>query len=46
VVMAVEEMWYREVLESIMLRWLFGRGISISPFSKTVCGFFEASGTL
>jgi hypothetical protein len=30
---------YREVLGSIMLRWLFGRGIPIFPFSETVMGF-------
>jgi hypothetical protein len=35
-----------EVLELIMLRWLFRRGILILPFSETVAGFFEASGTL
>jgi hypothetical protein len=37
----VEEPWYREVLGSIMLRWLFGRGIPISPFSETVVGFLK-----
>jgi hypothetical protein len=30
---AVEELRYRQVLGSIMLRWLFGRGIPILPFS-------------
>jgi hypothetical protein len=30
---------YIEVLGSIMLRWLFGRGIPILPFSETVTGF-------
>jgi hypothetical protein len=30
---------YREVLGLIMLRWLFGRGILILPFSETVAGF-------
>ena len=30
---------YREVLRSIILRWLFGRGIPISPFSEVVSGF-------
>jgi hypothetical protein len=30
---------YREVLGSIMLRWLFGRGIPIFPFTETVAGF-------
>jgi hypothetical protein len=35
----VEENAYREVLVSIMLRWLFGQGIPILPFSKTVAGF-------
>jgi hypothetical protein len=34
-------MWYREVLGSIMLRWLFGRGIPISPFLETVAGFLK-----
>jgi hypothetical protein len=28
-----------EVLGLIMLRWLFGRGIPILPFSETVAGF-------
>jgi hypothetical protein len=32
---------YREVLGSIMLRWLFGRGIRILPFSETVAGFLK-----
>jgi hypothetical protein len=32
---------YREVLRSIMLRWLFGRGIPILPFLKTVAGFLK-----
>jgi hypothetical protein len=32
---------YREVLESIMLRWLFTRGIPILPFSETVAGFLK-----
>jgi hypothetical protein len=32
---------YREVLRSIMLRWIFGRGIPILPFSKTVAGFLK-----
>jgi hypothetical protein len=32
---------YREVLGSIMLRWLFGRGIPILPFSETVAGFLK-----
>jgi hypothetical protein len=30
-----------EVLESIMMRWLFGRGIPISPFSETVLSFLK-----
>jgi hypothetical protein len=38
---AVEELWYREVLGSIMLRWLFGRGIPISTFLETVAGFLK-----
>jgi hypothetical protein len=38
---AVEELLYREVLGSIMLRWLFGRGIPILPFSETVAGFLK-----
>jgi hypothetical protein len=33
--MAVEE------LRSITLRWLFGRGIPIFPFSETVTGFLK-----
>jgi hypothetical protein len=32
---------YREVLGSIMLQWLFGRGIPILPFSETVAGFLK-----
>jgi hypothetical protein len=32
---------YREVLGSIMLRWLFGRGIPILPLSETVAGFLK-----
>jgi hypothetical protein len=32
---------YREVLGSIMLRWLFGRRIPILPFSKSVTGFLK-----
>jgi hypothetical protein len=32
---------YREVLGSIMLRWLFGRGIPILPFSETVVDFWK-----
>jgi hypothetical protein len=31
---------YREVLGSIMLRWLFGRGIPISPPSRRNCSGF------
>jgi hypothetical protein len=38
---AVEELRYREVFGSIMLRWLFGREIPISPFSKTVASFLK-----
>jgi hypothetical protein len=38
---AVEELRYREVLGSIMLRWLFGRGIPILSFSETVAGFLK-----
>jgi hypothetical protein len=26
---------------SIMLRWLFGQGIPITPFSETVAGFLK-----
>jgi hypothetical protein len=37
----VDELRYREVLGSIMLRWLFGRGIPILPFSETVAGFLK-----
>jgi hypothetical protein len=37
----VGELWHREVLGSIMLRWLFERGIPISPFSETVAGFLK-----
>jgi hypothetical protein len=36
---AVEEHAYREVLGSIMLRWLFGWWIPILPFSENVTGF-------
>jgi hypothetical protein len=32
---------YREFLGSIMLRWLFRRGIPIMPFSETVAGFLK-----
>jgi hypothetical protein len=32
---------YREVLGSIMLRWLFGRGIPIFPFLEIVAGFLK-----
>jgi hypothetical protein len=32
---------YREVLGSIMLRWLFERGITILPFSEIVAGFLK-----
>jgi hypothetical protein len=32
---------YREVLRSIMLRWLFGRGIPILPLLETVAGFLK-----
>jgi hypothetical protein len=32
---------YREVLGSIMLRWLFGRGIPILPFLETVVYFLK-----
>jgi hypothetical protein len=32
---------YREALGSIMLRWLFGRGIPILPFSETVVDFLK-----
>jgi hypothetical protein len=32
---------YREVLGSIMLGWLFGRGIPILPFLETVAGFLK-----
>jgi hypothetical protein len=32
---------YREVLGSIMLRWFFGRGIPILPFSETVASFLK-----
>jgi hypothetical protein len=32
---------YREVLGSIMLQWLFGRGIPILPFSETVASFLK-----
>jgi hypothetical protein len=39
--MAVEELWYREVLRSIMPRWLFEWGIPILPFSETVAGFLK-----
>jgi hypothetical protein len=38
---AVEELRYREVLRSIMLRWLFGWGIPVSPFLKIVAGFLK-----
>jgi hypothetical protein len=38
---AVEQLRYREVLGSIMLRWLFGWGIPILPFSKTIAGFLK-----
>jgi hypothetical protein len=39
--MAVEELRYEEVPGSILLRWLFGRGIPISLFSETVAGFLK-----
>jgi hypothetical protein len=32
---------YRVFLGSIMLRWLFKRGIPILPFSETVAGFLK-----
>jgi hypothetical protein len=33
---------YREVIRSIMLQWLFGRGIPVSPLlAETVAGFLE-----
>jgi hypothetical protein len=32
---------YMEVLGSIMLRWLFERGIPIFRFSETVAGFLK-----
>jgi hypothetical protein len=32
---------YRKVLVSIMLRWLFRRGIPILPFSETVAGILK-----
>jgi hypothetical protein len=32
---------YREVLGSIMLRWIFERGIPILHFSETVAGFLK-----
>jgi hypothetical protein len=32
---------YREVLGSIILRWLFGRGITILPFLENVAGFLK-----
>jgi hypothetical protein len=32
---------YREVLGSIMMRWLFERGIPILPFSEIVVGFLK-----
>jgi hypothetical protein len=32
---------YREVLGSIMLRWLLGRGIPILPFLETVADFLK-----
>jgi hypothetical protein len=38
---AVEALWYREVLGSIMLRWLFGQGIPILPFLEIVAGFLK-----
>jgi hypothetical protein len=38
---AVEELWYKEVLGSTMQRWLFGQGIPILPFSKTIAGFLK-----
>jgi hypothetical protein len=38
---AVEELRYREVLRSITLRWLFGRGIPISAFLETVATFLK-----
>jgi hypothetical protein len=38
---AEEELWYREVLGLIMLRWLFGSGIPILPFSEIVAGFLK-----
>jgi hypothetical protein len=37
----VEGLRYREVLGSFMLRWLFGWGIPILPFSETVAGFLK-----
>jgi hypothetical protein len=37
----IEELRYREVLGSIMLRWLFERGIPILPFSETVAAFLK-----
>jgi hypothetical protein len=36
----VEELWYREVLGSIMLRWLFGQGIHISLL-ETIASFLK-----
>jgi hypothetical protein len=38
---AIEELQYREILGLIMLRWLFGWGIPILPFSETVAGFLK-----
>jgi hypothetical protein len=32
---------YREVLGSVMLRWLFGQGIPIVPFTETVADFLK-----
>jgi hypothetical protein len=32
---------YREVLGSIMLRWLFERGILILPFLETIASFLK-----
>jgi hypothetical protein len=38
---AVEEMRYRDVLGSTMLRWLFETGSPILPFSETIAGFLK-----
>jgi hypothetical protein len=32
---------YMEVLGSIMLRWLFGRGIPILPFLETIASLLK-----